>query len=166
MDAHHCREKAGTPKACLSDISALRGSKRERCWWMDSASSFKRTLSPLCTLSLDLSGWPGPPLRQEALCAGRPRWLVSDSAVPGRVAAAAASDTFQSSCSKPLPSGEANRGASVTAWGSDQIISTRLGKKTLRPLSSGGGGDGLRKPEPRLLSWLGRLALRQVQNDS
>lgn len=41
----------------------------------------------------------------------------------------AATDTFQSSLSKPLPSREADKGAAVTAWGSNQIIILCLGKK-------------------------------------
>lgn len=62
----------------------------------------------------------------------------------------AATDTFQSSLSKPLPSREADKGAAVTAWGSNQIIILCLGKKKkkIQPLSSGGGGGSLRKPEP------------------
>lgn len=43
--------------------------------------------------------------------------------------ATAATDTFQSSYSKALPSGEANKGAVVTAWGSNPIMSPCLRKK-------------------------------------
>lgn len=65
------------------------------------------------------------------------------------MAATAATDTFQSSLSKPLPSREADKGAAVTAWGSNQIVILRLGKKKkIQLLSSGGGGGSLRKPEP------------------
>lgn len=49
---------------------------------MDLAVSFKQTLSPLWTLTLDLSGWRGPPC-QEAFYAGGSWWLMSGRAVPG-----------------------------------------------------------------------------------
>lgn len=45
------------------------------------------------------------------------------------MAATAATGIFQSSPSKLLPSREANKGAAVTAWGSNQIISPCLGDK-------------------------------------
>lgn len=54
----------------------------------------------------------------------------------------AATDTFQSSLSKPLPSREADKGAAVTAWGSNQIIILCLGKKKKKSSHSAVGAVG------------------------
>ena len=122
---------------------------------MGLAASLKQILSPQWTLILDLSGWLGPPC-QEAFCAGDSRWLVSGMRPPQgcakRISGTATSDRFQSSRSKPVPSWEANKGAMVTAWGSNHIISPLFcggwGRVEFQPLSSGGGGGNLKKPEP------------------
>ena len=115
---------------------------------------------------MDPASWclwvAGAPVSGSILCR---RFLLAreGQGCARRISGTAASDRFQSSRSKPVPSQEANKGAMVTAWGSNHLIS---------PLFSRGWnfshtavevvGETLRSLNPD--SWLCWLALCLMQN--
>lgn len=146
MDARHCQGKVGfTESPPRSDISVFRapgGKDADGQIQLPPLSKF----SPPMHLPLDLSVWLWP-LCQEAFCNRMPSVAQEWQGCVRGMAATAATDTFQSSLSQPLPSREADKRAAVTAWGSNQIIILSLGEKNIQPLSSASGGGSLRKPE-------------------
>lgn len=106
----------------------------------------------------------GAPLSGSILCrmpSVAPEW----QGCARGMTATAATDTFQSSYSKALPSREANKGAVVTAWGSNPIMSPCLRKKKKNPPTQRWGRWGKPTEAWTLTSLLALwLALCQMQN--
>lgn len=163
MDACHCQGKAGfTESPPRSDISMFRAPGGKDADGQIQLPPLSKSPTPRTCHLISLCGC-GPSVRKH-FATGCPQWLKSGRAVsegwPRLLLLTHFSQALASLCQAGKPTKEllwlpeAQIGSSFSVWG---------GKK-IQPLSSGGGGGSLRKPEPWLLSWLWWLALCQMQN--